>query len=380
MGITDTAYRATGIAFSAARNTWSLFASGGIAPQHRTPSVIVGDGPHRTLRRFGPEHGGDPVLLITPLAAPSSCYDLMADQSLVQFLLDQGRSVYVLDYGPMNYDDRVLGFEVWIDDIVPEAIHRVAELSGNRDIDLVAWSLGGTIGLLTAAAHPELPIRSITAFGTPIDYAQIPLIALARIAGPYIGEPLLGGLSHILGGVPAPLVQIGYRATALERELLRPWFIARNITDADRLARMESIDRFQSGMYGYPGQLFREMGLRLTVANDLAGGKAQFADRIIDLAAVTVPVLAIAGTEDVLAPVPAVRAIGGVLPNAAVRFETVPGSHLGLLTGPAARTTSWAHLTRFLADPREESRDSGAGPVNILESTIQEAQSGTLAP
>ncbi|MFZ2529317.1 MAG: alpha/beta fold hydrolase [Rhodococcus sp. (in: high G+C Gram-positive bacteria)] len=376
MGITDTAFRATGIAVDAARNTWSLFASGGIAPQHRTPSVIVGDGPHRTLRRFGPERGGEPVLLVTPLAAPSSCYDLMADQSLVQFLLDQGRSVYVLDYGPMNYDDRVLGFEVWIDDIVPEAIHRVAELSGNRDVDLVAWSLGGTIGLLAAAAHPELPIRSITAFGTPIDYAQIPLIALARIAGPYIGEPLLGGLSRILGGVPAPLVQIGYRATALERELLRPWFIARNITDADRLARMESIDRFQSGMYGYPGQLFREMGLRLTVANDLASGKAQFGDRTIDLAAVTVPVLALAGTEDVLAPVPAVRAIGGVLPNAAVRFETVPGSHLGLLTGPAARTTSWAHLTRFLADPHEES----PGPVSTLESAISGPQSGTLVP
>lgn len=373
MGITDMARSATEIAFRAAGNAWSLFVSDGIAPPHRTPSVIVGDGPHRTLRRFGPDRAGDPVLLVTPLAAPSSCYDLMPDQSVVQFLVDLGRSVYVLDYGPMNHDDRDLGFEMWIDDIVPEAIHRVSELSGNRDVDLVAWSLGGTLGLLTAAAHPELPIRSITAFGTPIDYAQIPLVALARIAGRYVGDPVLAGVSRILGGVPAPLVQIGYRATALERELRRPWFIVRNITDADRLARMESVDRFQAGMFGYPGQLFHEMGMRLTVANDLASGKARFGNRTIDLAAVTAPVLALAGTEDVLAPVPSVEAITGVLPNAAVRFATAPGSHLGLLTGPTARTTSWMHLAQFLDDPHGDGRDR-------VEPAVPEAQAGTLAP
>ncbi|WP_420749219.1 alpha/beta fold hydrolase [Rhodococcus sp. O3] len=376
MGITEMARGAAGAAFGAARNTWSLFAGGGIAPPHRTPSVVVGDGPHRTLRRFGPEDAGDPVLLVTPLAAPSSCYDLMPDQSVVQYLVDLGRSVYVLDYGPMNVDDRDLGFEVWIDDIVPEAIHRVSELSGNREVDLVAWSLGGTICLLTAAAHPELPIRSIAAFGTPIDYTRIPLLAAARLAGRYVGDPVLAGVSRVLGGVPAPLVQIGYRATALERELLRPWFIALNIADADRLARMESIDRFQAGMFGYPGRLFHEMGMRLTVANDLASGKARFGKRTIDLAAVTVPVLALAGTEDVLAPVPAVEAITGVLPNAAVRFATAPGSHLGLLTGPTARTTSWVHLAQFLADPHGTPQD----PASNLESEIRDAQSGTLAP
>lgn len=376
MGITDMASSATGFAFGAARNAWSLFLSDGIAPPHRTPSVIVGDGPHRTLRRFGPEHAGDPVLLVTPLAAPSSCYDLMPDQSVVQYLVDLGRSVYVLDYGPMSYDDRDLGFEVWIDDIVPEAIHRVSELSGNREVDLVAWSLGGTVGLLTAAAHPELPIRSIAAFGTPIDYAQIPLVALARVAGRYVGAPVLAGLSRLLGGIPAPIVQLGYRATALERELMRPWFIACNITDADRLARMESVDRFQAGMFGYPGRLFHEMGMRLTVANDLASGKARFAGRTIDLAAVTVPVLALAGTEDVLAPIPAVAAITEVLPNAAVRFTTAPGSHLGLLTGPAARTTSWVHLAQFLDDPHEAPRDPARGD----EPAIRESQSGTWAP
>ncbi|WP_349536075.1 hypothetical protein [Rhodococcus rhodochrous] len=124
MGITD-------VVGKAARNAWSLFVADGIAPPHRTPSVVVGDGRHRTLRRFGPENAGPPVLLVTPLAASPTCFDLMPGQSLVEHLLELGRSVFLVEYGEMTSDDRDLGLEFWIDDVIPEAIARTSELCGN---------------------------------------------------------------------------------------------------------------------------------------------------------------------------------------------------------------------------------------------------------
>ena len=66
------------------------------------------------------------------------------------------------------------------------------------------------------------------------------------------------------------------------------------------------------------------------------------------------PVLAIAGSGDVLAPQPAVHHVGELLENAAsVQLETVPGGHLGALDGHVARarrpgptsTTSWPPTT-----------------------------------
>jgi polyhydroxyalkanoate synthase len=39
------------------------------------------------------------------------------------------------------------------------------------------------------------------------------------------------------------------------------------------------------------------------------------------------------------------------LPNAAsVRLEDAPGGHLGVLTGRAARGTTWVQLDRFLTE------------------------------
>lgn len=354
----------TGVVTQAARNAWSLFVGDGIAPSHRTPSVVVGDGPHRTLRRFGPEGAGAPVLLVTPLAASPACFDLMPDQSLVRHLLDLGRSVFLVEYGEMTADDRDLGLEYWVDDVLPEAIARTSELCGGRDVDVVAWSIGGTMSMLTAAAHPHLPVRSLTAFGSPLDYSKIPLMVPVRVAGRLLGEPTVGVLNHLFGGVPAPVVRTAYRITAIERELMRPWFVASNIADADSLARMEFVDRFQDEIYGYAGRVFHQLAMRMTVANDLATGRLHFGGREIDLADITVPVLALGGTDDVLAPISAVEPAVRLLSGTRVRFARVPGTHLGMLTGRTARATSWVELDDFLADPggRDPSAQDGTLP------------------
>ncbi|MEE2059270.1 alpha/beta hydrolase [Rhodococcus artemisiae] len=363
----------------AAHNAWSLFVADGVAEPHRTPSVVVGDGPHRTLRRFGPEDAGDPVLLVTPLAASPTCFDLMPEQSLAAYLVGLGRSVFLIEYGEMTDDDRDLGLEYWIDDVLPEAIHRVAELSGGRKVDIVAWSIAGSLTLLTSAAHPELPVRSITTFGTPIDYEKIPLMVLPRLAGRYLAEPAIDVADHLFGGIPAPVVRIAYRITAIEREVRRPWFVAANIADREKLARMERVDRFQNEIEGYAGRVFRQLAVQVTVGNELTTGRLQLGGRVVELADVDVPVLALGGTDDVLAPIPSVEPVTSVLTGAPrVRCVRVPGTHLGILAGTTAPATSWVELTAFLDNPLGEGPD-GAGPVPAAAGESESTASETRA-
>jgi polyhydroxyalkanoate synthase len=66
---------------------------------------------------------------------------------------------------------------------------------------------------------------------------------------------------------------------------------------------------------------------------------------------VQVPVLVVGGRSDLIAPLPAVQKVVGLLTGAPeVRFSTAPGGHLGVLTGRGARTTTWSALDEFLAD------------------------------
>lgn len=343
-------------------NAWAVTFGDGIEPREQTPHRIVSEAPHRAVRQYShPDgrsgHSAVPTLLVPPLAVPARCYDLRPCQSLVRHLLEEGRRTYLVDYGTIGFGDRRMGLEDWIDEILPEAIAKTLEDSGADEVDLVAWSLGGTISLLTAAAHPHLPIRSVSALGTPIDYSKIPTMMPIRALGAITGGRVVSNANRLVGGFPSTFVRTSFKATAIQRELTKPVFIARNLLHTERLARMESIDRFMAEMPAYPGRLYGQIYGRLMLRNDLARGVVELTGRTIELADVKIPVFSVGSKSDAIASYAAVKAVTGVLPNSPqVRFEKVPGSHLGLVSGPGARETTWRHLVDFL-----ENLDGDAG-------------------
>ncbi|MEV0436159.1 alpha/beta fold hydrolase [Nocardia sp. NPDC050413] len=348
MSITDTVT-------TAARNAWALSFGAGIEAPDPAPSTVLWDEPHRLLRRYDTENGSattdSAVLLIPPLAAPATCFDLRPDQSLVRHLVSTGRPTYLVDYGEIGFADRRMGFEDWVTDILPEAIRRVSADCGGAPVDLVGWSIGGIFALLTAAANADLPIRSVTGVGPPLDYDKMLGMPQVRAVARITGGKAVTNVVRAVGGIPAPLTKFAYRVAAFDRELARPMFIAGNIARTETLARMESIDRFQAAMPGYPGRFYGQLWGRFILANDIGKGTVHLRDLTIDLAEVRVPVLLFGGTADVITPKAAVEAGLRTLTGApSVTYEVVPGSHLGILAGPQARDTTWTHLDKFLAD------------------------------
>ncbi|WP_459961807.1 alpha/beta hydrolase [Nocardia sp. IFM 10818] len=334
---------------TAARNAWALTFGDGIEAPEPTPSTVLSEAPHRLLSRYdGAAEDAEAVLLVPPLAAPAFCFDLRPDLSMARFLLEVGRAPYLVDYGDITFDDRRMGFETWIDDILPEAIRQVSADRGGRPVDLVGWSIGGVLELLTAAADPTLPIRSITAVGAPLSYDHMlgvkELRRLTRLDG---GRTATAAIRAV-GGVSAQLTRFAYRATAWDREIKRPFFIASNLADTATLARMETIDRFQNSLPGYPGRFYNQLWGRFMLNNDIGKGVVHLGERRIALADVNVPVLLVGGPNDVITAAAAVKHGLKTLTGAPeVRYETAPGSHLGILT---ARETTWTYLDKFLRD------------------------------
>ncbi|MGN6608702.1 MAG: alpha/beta hydrolase [Jatrophihabitans sp.] len=355
----------------AVANARSHFLGEGVEPPHATASEVVSENPHARLVRFRPSSGpgrGEPILLVPPLAVPIACFDLRPQQSLAAFLIERtGRPVYVVDYGSIGFADRRLGFEAWIDGILPMTVRQVSYMHGGAPVDVVTWSLGGTLTLLTAAAHPRLPLRAIAAVGTPIDYSKVPHLVPLRQLGRVTGGQLVHTLNRALGGQPGVVVRAAFRFTALQRELTRPCFLLRNLHDTEAIARMESVDRFIGGMPGYPGRFYGQLYARAIQANELASGRLTLRDRgrdrVIDLGKVRQDVLIVAGRTDVIAPIASVKRAIDVLTGArSVNYAEAPGSHLGVLTGPEAAGTTWLAIDEFLARVASRRRPQPLAP------------------
>lgn len=338
-----------------AATAWDLYIGPGVADLTRTPSSIIHEAPQCTVHRFRsrrrPRADRAPILLVPPLAAPASCFDLRRGCSLVEHLSSLGYPTYVVDYGPISFGDRALGLEHWVEDVVPSAIDVVSRDCAGAPVQVVGWCLGGIITLLAVANDGDLPVASVALIASPFDFTQVRLAAPLRQLAKLTGGALGTALYRLLGGAPAPLVSRGFQLTSWDRYLTKPLWVLRNLSDRDAIAHSQAIDAYMARMLAYPGRTFGQLYHRFFRVNELAGGTLQLSgDRTIELADVRQPVLVIAGESDALAPAGAVEAVVGLLPNAeSVRFELVPGSHLGALTGHTAADTTWRHLDEFLA-------------------------------
>ncbi|MEO3784527.1 alpha/beta fold hydrolase [Actinocorallia sp. B10E7] len=319
------------------------------------PSELIDQGPERRLYRYRPSGKviptGPPVLLVPPPAASAAAaFDLRRGCSLAEHLVSTGRRTYLLDYGETRLQGHDPGLETWVDEVLPEAVARVAEDVDGQPVQLVGWCLGGIFSVLTAAAHPGLPIASVTSIAAPVDFDAVrpggPLRGLTRLAG---GAET--ALLEVFSGIPRASAEHGHLIPGIDRYLTRPMTVLANLDDADFLAQIEAVDAFTEEMLARPGRPAARIYDALFQENELARGDVRVGDRRVALSQVRAPVLVIAGRDDELAPWRSVHPLTRLLPGSPdVRFHTAPGGHLGVLTGRKARTTTWARLDAWLAE------------------------------
>ena len=324
-----------------------------IADLRPMPRDVVRITEHATLFRYRPADGvaqhGEPLLLVPPLAAPSLAFDLRRGCSVVEYFVKQGRTVYLIDYGPVSFAHRELGIEHWVDTVVPRAVRHTVEHAGVEAVHLMGWSLGGIFTMLTTAADPSLPIVSATAVASPFDLRKVPLLAVARPVNAVIGG-VVAVAYRTIGGVPASFTRLGFQLSALDKYLTKPVTMLTHSDDRDFLAQLEAVDRFMDNMYAYPGRTFGQLYHVVMRSNEFASGGMRLGDRDVRLADVDKPVCVVAGLDDTLAPLDSVRHLVDLLPNAPdVQLVQAPGGHLGVLTGRGARRTTWPAIEGFLA-------------------------------
>ncbi|GAB2780457.1 alpha/beta hydrolase [Nocardioides salsibiostraticola] len=360
---------------AAAGNVAHKLFYGGLADLRPMPRTLIDEGNLREVYHYRPaataQQTGDPVLLVTPLAAPAICFDLRRGCSLVEHFVRGGRPTYLVEYGQVSFKDRNLGMEHWIDEVVPTAIREASAHAGGRPVHVIGWSLGGIFSLLAAADNPDLPIASISVVGSPFDVSLVPIVAPLR---PLLNLSGGGGLItrgyQAFGGAPKPLVKWAFQLSSFQKLVTKPIAIATHIDDTEFLAQIEAVDHFTANMIAYPGRTFGQLYHRFLKGNVLKTGSFELDERTIAISEIKAPVLIFGGANDGIAPIKAVQAVAPLLTGSEeVRFEIVPGGHLGMLTGRAARHTTWTVMDEWISqwsgpdethEPGESAGEPGA--------------------
>ena len=112
-----------------------------------TPKEVVWTHRETTLYRYRSSNRrySVPVLLVFALINRPDIFDLRPGSSLVEFLVDEGFDVFLLDWGHPDEEDADMGLDNYVCDELDWAVRETLRASGAPQLTLLGWCIGATL-------------------------------------------------------------------------------------------------------------------------------------------------------------------------------------------------------------------------------------------
>ncbi len=135
-----------------------------------------------------------PLLIVPPFINKYYILDLREKNSMVNWLLDQGHSVFMISWRNPGQAQANVGFEDYVLDGVVKAVTAIEDITGQEQINAAGYCIGGTVLAMTiayyAAKRMKRRIKSATFFTTLLDYSQ------PGEVGAYINDPVITAIEQ----------------------------------------------------------------------------------------------------------------------------------------------------------------------------------------
>ena len=285
-----------------------------------------------------------PVLVVTSLVNQPYILDLVPGQSMMEYLLRQGFDVYMIEWGRPRREHASLVLEDYVLDRLPECVQRVLEDSGERELSIIGYCVGGLLSALYAALHAGGPLRNLVCMAAPVNSDG--LESLKAWMGPAFDEEAL--VEHY-GNVPGEWVQNALRALRPFGKVAGAMNLLANVDKPDVVRSNLRMGKWETDNLPFPGGLFRQLVNDFLRGNKLMKGEWRIGGRRVDLGAIHVPFLHVVAQDDHITPAAASRDLVQRVGSADKTELVIKGGHVGLVAGRGAETRMWPALAGWLA-------------------------------
>lgn len=315
-----------------------------------SPKVTVFEENKWRLHRYTPttppderrDEPGAPLLLIPSLINRHYVLDLLPGKSLVEWLVNAGHDVFVIDWGTPTDEDRYTTFDDVTEHAIGRALLRTMRATGADRVNVLGYCLGGTLAAIHAAAHPER-FGSLALLAAPIAFGDDGLLSRWTRTRTFDVRALVAGA----GNVPWQLMQAAFH-------LLRP---TTNVTKAVSVIDRAWDDEFLDGFFAvetwgndnvpFPGACYERYIEELYRRDALVRGAFHLAGRRVDLATIACPTLAVTFEHDGIVPWKSAAAILDHVSSTHKEHLHLPGGHVGAVVSRKAASGLWPALDRF---------------------------------
>lgn len=272
--------------------------------------------------------------------------DLLPGQSMIEFLVQRGHDVYLLDWGTIAAEDKDLGFEEVVGIILPRAIDRVLEYSGAPALTLNGICLGGVISLAYLSLNPDAPVRNMVSIVTPVDFNEGGLLKTWTGHEAFPRELL----TRPYGIVPPSMMGLGFKMLRPTNDLAAFSGLWGNLERKAYIASYKAMHRWANDFVGMPGRFFTQLSSELYRHNKLLSGELRIQGRRVDLRHIHQPLLVVAASHDNIVPPRAAQALIQAVSSQDKEYVEVRGGHISVFSGRQAHAVLWPKLATWVTE------------------------------
>lgn len=287
-----------------------------------------------------------PVLLIMSLVSKPYILDLAPGQSLVEFLLQKGFDVYMIDWGVPRPQDRSLRFEDYLLDFIPDCVERVLKDSGEPDVSIVGYCMGGQLSVMYAALHPDGPLKNLACFTTPVNSDGMKL--MKQWSDPRYFD--VDRIVDTMGNVPPEMMSASFDMLRPVSKAIGQVKLWDNMWNDEFTRSYRMFDRWGADQIPFPGETFRQNTKEFMWGNKLMKGEWEIGGRRIDLGRIRVPFLHVVAEHDHIVPYEAAKDLVPLVGSEDKHEIMLKGGHVSLVAGGNAIYRLWPQLESWLAE------------------------------
>ncbi|RAU23499.1 poly-beta-hydroxybutyrate polymerase [Paramagnetospirillum kuznetsovii] len=309
------------------------------------PSVPVAwrQGTTRLLDYRHPDTAPDapPVLVVPSLINRAYILDLSAKRSLMRYMADKGLAPFLVDWDAPGPEESRFTLTDYIAGRLEAALDKVVELTGRKPA-VVGYCMGGLLALALAQRRPD-SVSALVLLATPFEFMagrEANAAMMRALAAP------LGGLIDANGTAPVDMLQSMFAG-------LDPGLAARKFMAFARLRRASArardfvaLEDWANDGVDLAGPVARECLFGWYGDNTPPLGRWMVGGTPIRPEEVAVPALLMIPHRDRIVPPMSALPLAERLRNA--KLLMLSGGHVGMLTGPRAKTDVYGPLVRWL--------------------------------
>jgi polyhydroxyalkanoate synthase len=290
-----------------------------------------------------------PVPLLCIYALINRCYilDLMPGNSIVEYLVNQGFDVYLLDWGIPGEEDKNLTFDHYVLDYITRAVKRVLRHANAEECSILGYCMGGTMSAMYAALFPDFPLKNLILLTAPIDFTPENM----GLYGIWMSEKHFNPdlLVDAFANIPGEVINTGNRMVKPVANYVGVYVTMWNrLLHDEPMSTLLAMNKWVNDGVPFAGEAFRQWIRDFYQQNKLVQGEIYLRGRRVDLSRISCPVLNIAGKKDHICTPPQTEAMMRLIRSQDKEFCVLDAGHVGLLTGSDAKKKLWAKIYTWL--------------------------------